>query len=286
VRIDALIGAAASRLQAAGIEAPAREARLLLGHASGLGATRIIAYPEQAIPPDAAQAFERLVERRVAREPVSRILGRREFWSLGFTITPATLDPRPDSETIVEAALDRIADRNARLNIVDFGTGTGCLLLALLSELPQAVGIGIDRSEAAARVAADNARRLGFADRARFVVGDWATALAGTVDLIVSNPPYIPAGDIAGLEPEVREHDPLAALAGGPDGLDPYRLLAPETARLLRPGGHVVFEVGQGQADAVAGFGIAAGLVLRERRADLGGIARAVVLGKPAGARK
>lgn len=286
MRIDALIGAAAARLQTAGIEAPAREARLLLGHASGLGATRIMAYPEQAIPPDAAQAFERLVDRRVAREPVSRILGRREFWSLDFIVTPATLDPRPDSETIVEAALDRIADRNARLNIIDFGTGTGCLLLALLSELPQACGIGVDRSEAAAQVAADNARRLGFADRARFIVGDWATALAGTVDLIVSNPPYIPAGDIAGLEPEVREHDPPAALAGGPDGLDPYRLLAPETARLLRPSGHVVFEVGQGQADAVAGLGVAAGLVLHEHRADLGGIARAVVLGKPAAARK
>ena len=286
MRTDALIGAAAARLQAAEIEAPAREARLLLSHASGLSATRIMAYPEQAIPPDAARAFERLVDRRVAREPVSRILGRREFWSLDFTVTPATLDPRPDSETIVEAALDRIADRNAKLNIIDFGTGTGCLLLALLSELPQACGIGVDRSEAAARVAADNARRLGFADRARFIVGDWATALAGAVDLIVSNPPYIPAGDIAELEPEVREHDPLAALIGGTDGLDPYRLLVPETARLLRPGGHVVFEVGQGQADVVAGFAASAGLVPIEKRADLGGIMRAVVLGKAADERK
>lgn len=284
--IGALIGAAAARLQAAGIEAPAREARLLLGHASGLSATRVMAYPEQAIPPDAARAFERLIDRRVAREPVARIVGSREFWSLEFTVTPATLDPRPDSETIVEAALDRISDRKTNLSIIDFGTGTGCLLLALLSELPHACGIGVDRSEAAARVAAGNARRLGFADRAHFIVGDWANALAGPVDLIVANPPYIPAGDIAGLEPEVREHDPLTALAGGVDGLDPYRLLAPATARLLRPGGHVVFEVGQGQADAVAGFGAAAGLVLRERRADLGGIARAVVLGKPADLRK
>jgi release factor glutamine methyltransferase len=286
VRIDALIGAAAARLQTAGIEAPAREARLLLGHASGLGATRIMAYPEQEIPPDAAQAFDRLVDRRVAREPVSRILGHREFWSLDFTVTPATLDPRPDSETIVEAALDRVADRNARLNVIDFGTGTGCLLLALLSELPQAFGIGVDRSEAAARVAAENARRLGFAGRAQFIVSDWASALAGTVDLVVSNPPYIPAGDIAGLEPEVRGHDPLAALIGGTDGLDPYRLLVPETARLLRPGGHVVFEVGQGQADAVAGFAASAGLAPIEKRADLGGIMRAVVLGKAADERK
>lgn len=286
VTIDALIGTAAARLQAAGIERPAREARLLLGHASGLGATRIMAYPEQIIDPAAAETFERLVDRRVQREPIARILGRREFWSLDFTVTPATLDPRPDSETLVEAALDRIPDRKSLLNIIDFGTGTGCLLLALLSELPNAQGIGVDRSEAAARVAAGNARRLGFAQRARFVVGDWASALAGTVDLIVANPPYIPAGDIAGLEPEVRDHDPLTALAGGADGLDPYRLLAPETARLLRPGGHVAFEVGQGQADDVTGFGIAAGLVLLEQRADLGGIQRAVVFGKPADPRK
>lgn len=286
MRIDALIGAAAARLRAAGIEAPAREARLLLAHASGLGATRIMAYPEQLIDPAAVEKFERLVDRRVAREPVARILGSREFWSLDFTVTPETLDPRPDSETIVEAALDGISDQKSALSIIDFGTGTGCLLLALLSELPHAFGLGIDRSEAAARVAAGNAQRLGFAQRARFVVGDWADALMGSVDLIVANPPYIPAGDIAGLEPEVREHDPLTALAGGADGLDPYRLLAPETARLLRPGGHAVFEVGQGQADAVAGFGIAAGLVLREQRADLGGIVRAVVFGKPADPRK
>lgn len=284
--IGQLIQAAAARLQAAGIEAPTREARLLLGHASGLSPTRIMAYPEQAIDEATATAFDRLLDRRVAREPVARILGTREFWSLDFTVTPATLDPRPDSETIVEAALDCLPDKKLAHNIIDFGTGTGCLLLALLSELPQAFGVGVDRSEAAARVADGNARRLGFGDRARFIVGDWASALAGSVDLIVSNPPYIPAGDIAGLEPEVREHDPLTALVGGTDGLDPYRLLAPETARLLRPGGHVVFEVGQGQADAVTGFGRAAGLVLREQRADLGGIPRAVVFGKPAAARK
>lgn len=286
VTIGALVAAAAARLQAAGIETPTREARLLLGHASGLGATRIMAYPEQVIDAATAETLRRSIDRRVAREPVARILGSREFWSLDFTVTPATLDPRPDSETIVEAALDRIPDKNSTLNIIDFGTGTGCLLLALLSELPHCFGLGVDRSEAAARVAAGNARRLGFAGRARFIVGDWAGALGGPVDLIVSNPPYIPAGDIARLEPEVREHDPLTALVGGADGLDPYRVLAPETARLLRPGGHVIFEVGQGQADAVAGLGVAAGLVLRELRTDLGGIARAVVLGKPAGSRK
>jgi release factor glutamine methyltransferase len=278
--IGALLSAGAARLEAAGIEAPAREARLLLGHASGLSTGRIVAYPERSIEPAAVAAFERLIERRAAREPVSRILGTREFWSLPFIVTPATLDPRPDSETIVEAALDRISDRKARLTVIDFGTGTGCLLLALLSELPQGTGIGVDRSEAAARVARRNAEALALADRARFLVGDWAEALAGPVDLIVANPPYIPAGEIAGLEPEVRAHDPLTALAGGEDGLDPYRVLAPAAARLLRPGGHVVFEVGQGQADAVAELATASGLVLCERRADLGGIARAVVLGK------
>lgn len=280
LEIGALLRAASSRLEAAGIETPAREARLLLAHASGLSGTRIMAYPEQTIDPAAASTFDHLVARRVQREPVSRILGTREFWSLDFVVTTATLDPRPDSETIVEAALDRIPGKNAAITIIDFGTGTGCLLLALLSERPRAFGIGVDRSEAAARVAADNARRLGFADRAQFMVGDWADALAGSVDLIVSNPPYIPAGEIAGLEPEVRAHDPLTALVGGTDGLDPYRLLAPAVARLLRPGGAVVFEVGQGQADAVADLATAAGLVLQELRRDLGGIARAVVLGK------
>lgn len=280
LEIGALLRVASSRLEAAGIETPAREARLLLAHASGLSGTRIMAYPEQTIDPAAAAAFDHLVARRVQREPVSRILGTREFWSLDFVVTTATLDPRPDSETIVEAALDRIPGKNAAITIIDFGTGTGCLLLALLSERPRAFGIGVDRSEAAARVAADNARRLGFADRAQFMVGDWADALAGSVDLIVSNPPYIPAGEIAGLEPEVRAHDPLTALVGGTDGLDPYRLLTPAVARLLRPGGAVVFEVGQGQADAVADLATAAGLVLQELRRDLGGIARAVVLGK------
>ena len=281
LEIGTLVRAAASRLEAVGIAAPTREARLLLAHATGLGATRIMAYPEHAIDPAAASMFDRLVERRVRREPVSRILGTREFWSLDFIVTPDTLDPRPDSETIVEAALDRIPDKNSALTIIDFGTGTGCLLLALLSERPRAFGVGVDRSAAAARVAADNARRLGCADRAQFLVGDWAQALAGPVDLIVANPPYIPAGEIAGLEPEVRAHDPLTALAGGVDGLDPYRLLAPAAARLLRPGGTIVFEVGQGQADAVADLATAAGLVLAEQRRDLGGIARAVVLGKP-----
>jgi release factor glutamine methyltransferase len=278
--IGELLQTATARLKAAGIEAPSREARLLLGHASGLSTGQIVAYPERFIEPAAATVFEHMVDRRVLREPVSRILGTREFWSLPFIVTPATLDPRPDSETIVEAALDRITDRNAALSIIDFGTGTGCLLLALLSELPHGFGIGIDRSEAAARVAARNAAALGLAGRAGFLVGDWAAALGGPVDLIVANPPYIPAGEIAGLEPEVRAHDPLTALVGGEDGLDPYRILAPAAARLLKPGGHVVFEVGRHQADDVAGLATGAGLVLREQRRDLGGIARAVVLGK------
>ncbi|GGF00115.1 release factor glutamine methyltransferase [Aliidongia dinghuensis] len=285
IEIGTLIAAAAARLKAAGIEAPAREARLLLGHATGLTTGRIVAYPEQIVTPTLIAAFEQLVDRRARREPVSRILGHREFWSLDFIVTPATLDPRPDSETIVEAALDRVPDRNAALTLIDFGTGTGCLLLALLSELPRGFGIGIDRSEDAARLAAANAAALGLAARARFIVGDWADALgvgalAGGVDLIVANPPYIPESDIAGLAPEVRDHDPLGALAGGADGLAPYRILAPAAARLLKPGGHVVFEIGQGQAAAVGDLATAAGLVPCEERADLGGIVRAVVLRK------
>jgi release factor glutamine methyltransferase len=275
--ISALIGAAAAPLKQAGIEAPVREARLLLGHAAGLGPSILIGWPEREIPAEAAVRFQALVDRRLAHEPVARILGRREFWSLDFAVTPATLDPRPDTETLIEAVLAQLPDRQAPLRLADFGTGTGCILLALLSELPKAYGIGLDRSEAAARVAAGNAAALGLGARGGFVIGDWAESIAGGLDIAVSNPPYIPSADIAGLDPEVAQYDPAAALDGGVDGLDAYRRLAPEFARILRPGGLAAFEVGAGQAPAVAELCRAARLYPLEIRADLAGIGRVVM---------
>jgi len=207
---------------------------------------------------------------------MSSILGRREFWSLDFVVTPDTLAPRPDSETLIEAVLAALPDRSAPLSLVDFGTGTGCLLLTLLSELPNAEGIGIDISRPALAIAGGNAKRLGLADRCRFLCSDWSAALEGRFDLIISNPPYIPSGDIAGLEPEVARFEPLSALDGGADGLDAYRALAAQIPPLLKPGGIGAFEVGAGQAPQVAALLAEAGLTPRGIHRDLGGIERVV----------
>lgn len=274
--IQELLSVAVSRLRMAGVGHPGREARLLLAEACELPIVTILAWPERMVEPAPVTRFAGWMERRLAGEPISRILGRREFWSLPFIVTPATLDPRPDSETVIEAALDLLRDRDRPYRFLDFGTGTGCLLLALLSEYSQAWGLGIDRCEAAAAVAAANAKALGLDERARFAVADWDAALAGTFDLIVANPPYIPSAEIAGLMPAVRDFDPRGALDGGLDGLDPYRHLAAAAPRLLRPDGAIVFEVGDGQAEAVSALLKAAGSSETAIRRDLGGVARTV----------
>jgi release factor glutamine methyltransferase len=275
--VGAALAAASARLAEAGVEAPQREARLLLGHATGLGPTVLIGWPERVVEADTVHRFEALVGRRLAREPVARILGRREFWSLDFTVTADTLDPRPDTETLVEAVLSHLPDRHAAWRVADLGTGTGCILLALLSELPEACGVGIDRSLGAANVARANAIALGLGRRAGFAVGDWTKALAGRFDIVVSNPPYIATAELARLSPEVVLYDPSAALDGGADGLDAYRLLAPECARLLGDGGLAAFETGAGQARAVAALCQAAGLSPLEIRVDLANIERVVL---------
>lgn len=273
---------AVARLAAAGIEEARREARLLLAHALGTGVASLFADPARAIDRDARDRFAALVERRVAREPVSHLLGHREFWSLDFVVTADVLDPRADSETLVEAALAAFPDRDAPLAVLDLGTGSGCLLLAVLSERPNARGLGIDASDAALRIAAENAARLGLDDRATFQRGDWGRDLGARFDLILCNPPYIESGAIAALAPEVARWEPRPALDGGADGLDAYRVLAPQFNRLLAVNGIAAIEIGDGQANAVADLSVAAGLVVESRRRDLSGIERCLLLRRPA----
>ncbi len=275
------LGAALARgrtaLRDAGIEPAALDARLLVAAAAGVPVETVIAYPERALPPGAAERLQGWLARRLAREPMAYILGRREFWSLDFVVTPATLTPRPDSETLVAAVLERIGDHQAPRRLLDFGTGTGCLLLALLSELPAASGIGVDSSDAALAVARGNAETLGLATRAVFVRGDWGAGLAGMFDIIISNPPYIATHQLAALPPEVR-HEPQPALDGGADGLAAYRRLMSDVARLLARGGIAALEVGDGQAADVEALGVAAGLGVAGRVTDLAGIERCVLL--------
>lgn len=223
----------------------------------------------------AAAGLAQLAARRLAREPVHRILGRRAFWTLDLAITPAVLDPRPDTETLVEAAL-ALAGPRRPARILDLGTGSGALLCALLVEWPEAIGIGVDRSIEACRVARRNAEVCGLGARALIVAGDWGAGLAGPFDVVVSNPPYIPSDAIRGLDPEVRDHDPALALDGGADGLDAYRAIVPLAARLLGPGGLLAVEVGWTQAADVAELLVRAGLDDVGRRRDLGGRERVV----------
>jgi release factor glutamine methyltransferase len=261
----------AALLAAAGVDNPRLDARLLLGHAAGLSREALLRDPGQVVDP---APYSALLARRAAREPVALILGRQEFWSLLFAVSAATLIPRADSEAVIEAALAARPDRGRVGRILDLGTGTGCLLLAALTEFPAAWGVGVDRAAEAAALAARNAAALGLAARAVFLCGDWDAALAGRFDLVLSNPPYIPGGDIAGLMPEVARFEPARALDGGADGLDAYRRILAALPRLLAPGGAAVLEIGAGQAEAVAAL---AGQTVAFR-ADLGGIPRAMVV--------
>jgi release factor glutamine methyltransferase len=275
--IGMLLHQAGRRLTAAGVEDAPRDARLLLQAATGVASAALIAFPERAIDAPALARFHILLERREKREPMAQILGRREFWSLMFRVTGDTLDPRPDSETLVRAVLDRAPDRGAAPRLLDFGTGTGCLLLALLRELPNATGLGVDISVAALEVAAENARSLDLADRATFRLGDWDGGLAPSFDIVVSNPPYIESAAIPELQPEVALFEPRQALDGGADGLDAYRKLLPASSRLLRSGGLAAFEIGIHQADSVIAIGAVCGLRHLATVADLGGIPRVLL---------
>ena len=284
--VEQMLIAATVRLRDAGVEAARRDALLLLAAALESDTDTVRARPERPLDAAAHSAFKALIDRRAGREPVSRILGAREFWSLPFKITRDTLDPRPDSETVVAAVLSRIADRTAPLRLLDLGTGSGCLLLALLSELPAARGLGVDISEAAVRVARENATDLGLAGRADFLCASWGapsgTGLSGTWQVIVSNPPYILSGELPDLAPEVLDFDPPLALAGGPDGLDAYRALAPEIARVMAPDGLAALEIETAQIENVETLLRAAGLLEFGRERDLAGKWRCLLAGNAA----
>lgn len=241
-------------LRSSGVGSPELDARLLICHACSLSHEQFAARPEREINQDEFQRIMLAAKRRCAREPVSRILGAREFWGLEFEIGPQTLDPRPDTETLVSAALElaRVGDTSRQLKILDLGTGSGCILIALLHELELAVGVGTDTSLEALAVANANARHHQLDGRALFLCTSWYEGLSQKFDLVVSNPPYIPSDDLAGLEPEVNQFDPPAALDGGEDGLDAYRKIVSEIRNLLTPGGWVLFEIGEGQSEDVS----------------------------------
>ncbi len=272
------LSAAVARLAASAIAEPRREARLLLALALCCPIERLVLSSKDTIAPASADRFATFIERRAGGEPYSRILGRREFWSREFQLSADTLDPRPDSETLIEAALARIADRDAPINVIDFGTGSGALLLALLTELPNARGLGIDRAPGAVETARRNAAALGLSARAHFAVGHWGDGLTVQVDVILVNPPYIPTARLAELALEVSRYDPRAALDGGPDGLAAYRELAPALARLLRSTGFAVCELGAGQRAAVVELMGQCCLETVAIACDLAGIERCLIV--------
>ena len=253
------------------------EARMLLEGAAGLDRLALLRDPDRRLTADETARLDACLDRRRAGEPVTRILGRRGFWSLDLAVTPDVLDPRPDTETLIEAALVALAGRMGQpLRVLDLGTGSGAILCALLAELPHATGIGVDVSVAAAEVARRNVAACGLADRAAIVTGRWFEPVEGAFDVIVSNPPYIPSADIADLAPEVRLFDPRLALDGGIDGLDAYRQIVALLPGLLAEGGLAILEVGLGQAGDVAALLTAAGLEEITIKADLAGVGRAV----------
>ncbi len=280
ITIAAALADATRELVAAGVEQPRLDARLLLGHALETPRDRLYGKETATIPAAQHRAFLRLVARRAEREPVSRIIGKREFWSLSFSVGTATLDPRPDSETMIDTVLTRFPDLSAPLRVLDLGTGSGCLLLAVLSEYPQASGLGVDLDPCCLEIAKQNSAASGFDDRTRFQAGDWTAGLDAVYDVILCNPPYIPTRRIGGLEPEVVMYDPVRALDGGSDGLDCYRDLSGGLTAAMAVNSLVFLEIGAGQADMVIRILADAGLCCLEVRKDLGGRPRCLVIGR------
>ena len=276
-----LITLCAERFREAGLESPRRDARLLLAHALGVGVETLIADPHASLSESEIMSIESLAHRRIGREPVSRIVGKREFWSMDLELTPDVLDPRPESETLIEGIVRRLDDRSRDYAILDLGTGSGCLLLALLAELPNARGTGLDISAGAIKTARQNAARLELSERVGFHQADWNRGLPGRWDIVISNPPYVKTAAIRSLQPEVREYDPVLALDGGHDGLKAYRAIVPQLAGALVPLGWAALEVGLRQARDVRAMLVAADLVNITALRDLAGISRALLAQMP-----
>ncbi|GHF71550.1 peptide chain release factor N(5)-glutamine methyltransferase [Seohaeicola zhoushanensis] len=272
------LAAAAARLRAAGVADPARDARILLAHAASIDPSRVTLIAPEQVEPEVADRFERLISLRAVRVPVSHLIGERAFYGRNFKVSRDVLDPRPETETLIEAALAAPFGR-----VLDLGTGSGCILVTLLAERPQATGLGVDLSPLACRQAALNAGALGVAERAAFRESDWFAAVDGTFDLIVSNPPYIALAEMPGLSDEVRRHEPELALTDGGDGLGAYRAIAPGLLDHLAPGGRMLVEIGPTQGAAVAQILAGAGLVDVSVLPDLDGRDRVVSGNAPQG---
>lgn len=280
--VSEAISLLAQAFHTAGIEAADVDGRLLVGHALHLDRARLIAQSDRILEAREINVISALAARRLKREPVSRILGQKEFWSIALAITPDVLVPRPETETVVEGALDFVVRgglRMEKLRILDIGTGSGALLLALLRELPNATGTGTDISTGALKVARENAARCGVEGRCTFVVCDIASVVEGPFDLLVSNPPYIAHNEITSLAPEVKNYDPTVALDGGDDGLAAYRAIAADAKRLLAPGARMFVELGAGQETAVRDLFTNVGLIAGIARTDLAGIPRVLGAG-------
>lgn len=269
---------AAQRFRQAGIDTARLDARILLGHVLGKPPSTILPGDRSLVSRAQQEEYHGFVARREGFEPVSRIIGVREFFGRAFAIGPAVLDPRADSECVIELALEH-TERPEQ--ILDLGVGSGCLLITLLAELPDAVGVGVDRSTEAIAVAQENAIGMNLGDRCTLIESDWFSAVEGSFDLIISNPPYIPAGDLGGLMPDVRLHDPVLALDGGSDGLEPYRRIFGVAADFLKDDGTVVVEIGDGQADEVTEIARTAGFRATGRQKDLGDRTRGLAFTHP-----
>ncbi len=281
--------AAAEQLAAAGVDTPRLDARVLLAFVLGVSPSELLLGSSalcRSITADVLARFDALVARRAAREPLAYITGEKEFWSLTFAVGPGVLIPRPETELMIELVQKLRPDRDAPLRALDLGTGSGCILLTFLSLYPLARGTGVDISDKALKWARRNARTHGLAARAAFRPGNWAEGIEGPFDIVFANPPYIDGPDMEILAPEVGGHEPHQALKGGADGLDAYRLLAPQIATLLAPGGHALVEFGMGQSEAVAALFSCAGLEICRIAPDLAGIPRNLVAWKPARKRR
>ncbi|WP_246104932.1 peptide chain release factor N(5)-glutamine methyltransferase [Rhodoligotrophos appendicifer] len=283
ISLGHLLRRSRDRLRASANGTPDLDARLLLLAATGVSHEAFIADPDRIVSQEDIERLEGLIDRRLAGEPVSRILGAREFYGRKFALSAATLDPRPDTETLIDqclAIVDVMGWRDKSLRLLDVGTGSGAIIITLLAELPHASGVATDLEFDALMMARANAERLGVGERLSLVQCNWMDTLSCRMDVILSNPPYIPTNDIATLSPEVRCHDPLLALDGGLDGLDAYRHLVPSARDLLNPGGWVLLETGDGQADAVSELcglcGFSAHPEVAPQARDLAGLVRVV----------